>query len=300
MLETSLSNLDISWLRYILGTLILIVAIVVTRMALHRAFLKRVDIVGEVRRRRAVNIRNGMLMILILGILFIWAPQLQTLAVSLLAIAVALAIATKEVIDCISGNFVRILNGAYSVGDRIEMGGVRGNVVDVNLLATTILEIGPGQTSHQYTGRAMTVPNSVLLRNAVTNESYSKDYRLHIITIPLSTTDDWQEAERILLGAANDECLPFLEQAKRHMKKLEGKTWLDAPSIEPRVTFHLPEPGRINLLLRIPCPTRFPARLEQAILRRFLSQFRFGPPLVSNGQRVVDHLALSGMVSSIG
>jgi len=115
----------------------------------------------------------------------------------------------------------------------------------------------------------------VLLRHSVTNESYSKDYRLHIITIPLQTTDNWEEAERILLEAAHEQCQPFLEQAKQHMKKLEGKTWLDAPSVEPRVTFQIPEPGRLNLLLRVACPTRSPSRLEQSILRRFLSQFRF-------------------------
>lgn len=283
MFENLLFTVDPLVLRYSIGTGVLLGILLVIRMVLHRAFLRGSHLVGETRKRRAVNIRNTLLILLIVGIILIWAPQLQTLAVSLLAIAVALAIATKELIDCISGNTVRMLNGVYSVGDRIELGGVRGNVVDVNLLSTTILEIGPGQTSHQYTGRAMTVPNSVLLRQTVTNESYSKDYRLHIITVPLCTHDDWKEAERILLEAAEAECHPFLEKAKQHMKKLEGKSWLDAPSVEPRVTFQLPEPGRINLLLRIPCPTRFPSRLEQAIIRRFLSQFRFAQPRLANG-----------------
>ena len=271
--ESWLNHIDPALFRYSIGTGMLLVTLLVVRLVLHRIFLGRSGIVGETRRRHAVNIRNILLVLLAFGAILIWAPQLQTFAVSLLAIAVALAIATKELIDCISGNVMRIFSGIYSVGDRIEISGIRGNVVDVNLLSTTILEIGPGQTSHQYTGCAMTIPNSVLLRSTVTNESYSGAYRLHIITVPLSTTDDWKEAERILLEAANEECQPFLEQAKQHMKKLEGKSWLDAPSIEPRVTFQLPEPGRLNLLLRISCPTKIPSRLEQAILRRFLSEF---------------------------
>jgi len=299
MFENLLSNSDPLVLRYSIGTGILLGILLVIRMVLHRAFLRGSHLVGETRKRRAGNIRNTLLILLMVGIILIWAPQLQTLVVSLLAIAVALAIATKELIDCISGNAVRMLNGVYSVGDRIELGGVRGNVVDVNLLSTTILEIGPGQTSHQYTGRAMTVPNSVLLRQTVTNESYSKDYRLHIITVPLGTNDDWREAERILLEAANVECQPFLEKAKQHMKKLEGKSWLDAPSIEPRVTFQLPEPGRINLLLRIPCPTRFPSRLEQAIIRRFLSQFRFAQPGLANGLGGVVPHTITGLTEPL-
>jgi small-conductance mechanosensitive channel len=52
---------------------------------------------------------------------------------------------------------------AYAFGDRIENAGIRGNAVDHNALTTTILEIGPGQTSHQYTGRTMVIPNSFFL-----------------------------------------------------------------------------------------------------------------------------------------
>jgi len=59
------------------------------------------------------------------------------------------------------------------------------------------------------------------------------------------------------------------------MKQVEGKAWLDAPSVEPRVSIHLPEPGRVDLLLRIPSPAHRVSRVEQAILRRFLSTFKF-------------------------
>lgn len=246
----------------------------------HHALLKHTKWSVENRRRWANTIRNLLVGALIVGLGLSWASHLGNFAVSMLAIAVALAIGLKELIDCLCGNSYRLFTGVYSVGDRIEVDGVRGNVVDINPFSTTILEIGPGQTSHQYTGRAMTVPNSVLLRHTVTNESYSKEYRVHIVTIPLKTSDDWQRAERILLKVANKECRPFIEKAKQHLKNLEGKTWLDAPSVEPRVTFQLPDPDRINLLLRIPCPTRIPSRLEQAIVRQFLVQFHSARPLV--------------------
>jgi hypothetical protein len=58
------------------------------------------------------------------------------------------------------------------------------------------------------------------------------------------------------------------------MERLENKHGLDSPTVAPRVTLQIPEPGKINLLLRIPTPARRIGRLEQAILRRFLSEFR--------------------------
>ena len=263
--------------RYGVSTLLLLFVILALRAGLHHSILEKSDLKVETRRRWIVNIRNALIFLFVIGLIFIWAPRLQTFAVSLLAIAVALAIATKELIDCSIGTILRAVTGTYSIGDRIEIAGIRGQVVDHNLFTTTLLEIGPGQTSHQYTGRAMVVPNSFFLRHTLTNETYSKDYRLHIITIPLNTDDDWKSAEAILLEAAQEECQTYLEEAKRKMKELEGKMWLDAPSVDPRVTVQLPEPGRINLLLRIPCPSRFPSRLEQAILKKFLQKFSHVP-----------------------
>jgi small-conductance mechanosensitive channel len=168
---------------------------------------------------------------------------------------------------------LRAGSNAYTLGDRIEISGTRGNVIDQNLLATTVLEIGPGHSSSQYTGRAVVFPNSLLLGHPVINETYMKNYVVQVLTIPLTMEDDWQAAEKLLLEIALSECVLFMEEARVHMKQLEGKAWLDAPSVEPRVSLHVPEPGRIDLLLRIPSPAHRTSRLEQAILRRFLLAF---------------------------
>jgi hypothetical protein len=219
-------------------------------------------------------IRNVIAAIFVIGLAFIWAHELSTFAVSLVAIAVALVLATKELILCFSGTVLRAGANAYALGDRIEIGGTRGNVIDHNLLATTVLEIGPGHSSSQYTGRAVVFPNSLLLSHPVINETYMKEYVVQVLTIPLTMEDDWQAAEKLLLEIAMRECGPFMEEARVHMKQLEGKAWLDAPSVEPRVSLHLPEPGRIHLLLRIPSPAHRTSRLEQAILRLFLLAFK--------------------------
>jgi len=195
------------------------------------------------------------------------------LMVSFIALAVALVIATKELILCLSGAIVRAASKSYAIGDRIEIAGKRGDVVDQDLFTTTLLEIGPGNASHQYTGRAIVLPNSLLLTNPVINETYTHDYAMHVFFIPLSVSEDWQLAEKILLEAAHVECDPFLEEARIHMKHLEKRQLMDSPTVEPRVTLQIPEAGRVNLLLRIPVPSRRKGRLEQAILRRFLAEY---------------------------
>lgn len=265
-----------SWIRKqetqegAISSVILIVTLLVVKKLLLRAVLRLEKQQPEVRRRWVVNIRNAALVAMLLGLIAIWAQPLRSVAVSFIALAVALVIATKELILCVSGAVVRAASKSYAVGDRIEIAGKRGDVVDQNLFTTTLLEIGPGQSSHQYTGRAIVVPNSLLLSTPLVNETFTHDYVLHVFSVPLLATDGWQRAEQILLEAAQIECGPFLEQARLYMKNIESQHGLDSPTVAPRVTVQIPEPGKINLLLRIPAPSRRKGRLEQAILRRYL------------------------------
>ena len=257
----------------IVKSLILLAVVLIGRLVLMRAVTHSTSLTVETKRRWILMIRNVIAAVFVVGLAFIWAHELSTFAVSLVAIAVALVLATKELILCLSGTVLRAGSNAYTLGDRIEISGTRGNVIDQNVLATTVLEIGPGHSSSQYTGRAVVFPNSLLLTHPVINETYMKAYLVQVLTIPLTMEDDWQNAEKLLLEIAMSECVPFMEEARIHMKQLEGKAWLDAPSVEPRVSIHLPEPGLIDLLLRIPSPAHRTSRLEQAILRRFLLGF---------------------------
>lgn len=268
-----------------LQTALLLAVILTIRAIIVRTVMKNQMLPVETRRRWAVNLRTGLAFTFLIGVIFIWAHELNALAVSLVAIAVALVLATKELILCISGTVLRLGAGVYTLGDRIEIAGIRGNVLDQTLLATTVLEIGPGHKTQQYTGRVVFFPNSLLLSAPLINETYMKDYIVHVLTIPLGPGEDWVEAEKILLEAARAECDPFVKEAERYMKMLEGKNWLDAPSVYPRVTIQIPEPGIIHLILRVPTPSRYTSRVEQAIIRRFLLKFPVtgGAPLGPKG-----------------
>lgn len=96
---------------------------------------------------------------------------------------------------------------------------------------------------------------------------------LHVLTVPLAGTDDWERAEQLLLAAGREECASFLEDARVHMARAGSAEGLPPPNVDPRVILRLPEPGRVHLLLRFPAPVRQRGLIEQAILRRFLGGF---------------------------
>jgi small-conductance mechanosensitive channel len=254
-----------------LTSLLLLLFLLIVRALIVRAISKNPTLSMEAKRRWVVSVRNSMVFVLLVGLVVIWAHELQAFAVSLVALAAALVLATKELLLCWSGAALRVGGKVYSVGDRIQIAGHRGVVLDHDIFATKLLEIGPGHASHLYTGRVTVFPNSMLFTNALVKENPVQEYGLYILMIPLKDKDDWRDAERHLLDAAKAECIPFMEEAGRQMKLLEQTNLLEAQSPEPRVTIQLSEPGRINLVLRFPAPDRGRSRIEQAILRRYLA-----------------------------
>jgi small-conductance mechanosensitive channel len=212
-----------------------------------------------------------MVFVFLLGLVVIWAHELQALAVSLVALAAALVLATKELLLCWSGAALRVGGKVYSVGDRIQIAGHRGVVLDHDIFITKLLEIGPGQASHLYTGRVTVFPNSLLFSNALVKENPGQEYGLYTLTVPLRQEQDWKVAEMRLLEAAKAECVLFMAEASRQMKLLEQQNLLEAPSPEPRITIQFSEAGGIVLIVRFPAPDRGRSRIEQAILRRYLA-----------------------------
>ncbi|HSA86171.1 MAG TPA: hypothetical protein VLE46_08310 [Nitrospira sp.] len=255
-----------------LKSLILLLTLVVVRSLIVRWIARNPTLSMEAKRRWVVTTRNSVVFAFLIGLVIIWAHELQAFAVSIVALAAALVLATKELILCWSGAALRVGGKVYAVGDRIQIAGHRGVVLDHDIFATKLLEIGPGQSAHLYTGRVTVFPNSLLFTNPLIKENPEQEYGLYTVVVPIKNDEDWQRAERVLLDAAKTECAPFMNEAARQMKLMEQANLLEAPSPEPRITIQLPESGKLHLVLRFPAPDRGRSRVEQAILRRYLKQ----------------------------
>lgn len=261
-------------LELLIVTGILILVLVVLRAITSRYIRKNVAST-EMRRRWLVQSRNALVLILLLGLVLIWADELRTLALSVVAIAVAFVVATKELILCLTGSILKTASQSFNIGDRIQVKEFRGDVIDQNLLATTILEVGPGKITHQRTGRMTTIPNSIFLSEPVINESFTHDYVLHVFTVPFKIQDDWRSAQKLFLKSASRHCKPYIEEVRRYMKNVSEDRGLDVPSVDPRVTIQTPVAGEIHLIIRIPTRSGKSGFIEQAILAEVLTSNNF-------------------------
>lgn len=262
----------------LLATFVLVLVVIVLQLTLSRLIRRTRWATPELQLRWRSQTRLLALVILAFGFLLIWGKELRTLALSMVAVAVALVIATKELISCVMGSLFRFGSKIFSVGDRVEIGGVRGDVIDTGLIATQLLETGP---AHDRTGRLVVVPNSLLLAGRVINETFTDEYVLHVFPVPLTEGLDWRQAERTLLQAAWDATAIYREGMRTSLAKLDAKHHLakarELPERgEPTVLLRVGDKGLVELIARVPAPAREKGVVEQDIIRRYLTQMSAG------------------------
>lgn len=254
----------------IVRTLALVATLVVIRVLVARLLAANATLPMEEKRRWSVSTRNALFVSGVAGVGLIWASEIQSIAVSMLAFTAAFILATKELIMCTAGGVLRRSADSYGIGDVIEIGAVRGRVMDIGILSTTVMEIGPQHNGHQMTGRALTFPNSMLLSQPLARENFLGDYVVHTVSLAIPYSVPPERGERLLLEAARRHCLHHLDAATRHMAHLEARQLLDTPSVEPRVAIQPKDDKSYLLLLRVAIPAKERHRVEQAVFKEFM------------------------------
>ncbi|WP_454727446.1 MULTISPECIES: mechanosensitive ion channel family protein [Cupriavidus] len=220
-------------------------------------------------RTWTVASRNAIAAVVFLLLLGIWVSELKSVAISLTAFAVALVIGGKELVMCFLGAFLRMMARPFQLGDLVEIGPHSGEVVDMDVLTTTLAEIAG--TRH-FTGSTVQVPNSMLLTVAVRNHSQAGRYTQDTLRIPLPEKSDPDRVEAELLAITEQVCAPFLAEARHSLQEYGGSRFMDLSQFEPRVLFEPVAADKLDALVRFPVPVASRMTVGQQILRRYLRQ----------------------------
>jgi small-conductance mechanosensitive channel len=183
---------------------------------------------------------------LVFGVVSIWFDDPTRLATAVGLVSAGLAFALQRVVTALAG-YILILRGkTFNVGDRIVMGGVRGDVVALGFMQTTIMEMGqapreqqddPGMwvKSRQYTGRMVTVSNAKVFDEPVFNYTREFAYIWEEMSVPISYRDDWQRVEQILLNAARKHTIGLTEISEPVIREFERRYATRRSELQPRV-----------------------------------------------------------------
>ncbi len=187
---------------------------------------------------------------LILGLLSIWFNDPTRLATASGLISAGLAFALQHVVTSIAGYFVILRGSTFTVGDRISMGGVRGDLLRLGFIQTTIMEMGQPPSvqgadpamwvkSRQFTGRIVTVSNSNIFAEPVFN--YTRDFPFiwEEMAIPITYQADRERAENILLDAARTHAVDPDRMAESAKQDLQQRFGVEPIDLEPRVFYRI-------------------------------------------------------------
>lgn len=179
--------------------------------------------------RQGINVFSFLA--LIIGIASIWFDDPTRLTTAMGLITAGLAFALQKVISSIAGYLVILRGKTFNVGDRIVMGGVRGDVIALGFMQTTIMEMGQPPSvqtaepaiwvkSRQFTGRIVSVPNSKIFDEPIYNYSRDFEFIWEELILPVAYRDDHVLVEKILLHAAQAQqemIHPMLMQESRKL-----------------------------------------------------------------------------------
>ena len=225
----------------------------------------------------AINILGA---ILIFGV---WVERLGDLSVALGILAAGLAFALQEIIGSFAGWLTIVSGRPFSVGDRIETGNIRGDVVDVGILRTTLMEIGNWLQGDHNTGRIVTVSNSFIFKEPLFNYSLHLDFIWDEIMIPVTYDSDWKKAMTIMLKAVqeNPHYQALLPQAEKQRRQARRKLAVKITILEPRVFVKVTD-NWIELGMVYPVHNDLRRRFRSEVSQQILTEFTAEKILVAS------------------
>lgn len=255
----------------ILDSLLIIVLLWLVRFLILHLVRKRTEDV----RIRYMWRKTTFYIALLFGLLAIgriWTMGFKSISTYLGLVSAGLAIALKDLIASIAGWIYMITKKPVAIGDRIEIGEYRGDVIDIRLFKFTLMEIGNWVDADQSTGRVIHLPNQVILTETLANYSKGFEYIWDELPVLVTFESDWEKAKEILMHIAEKFSAVHGEAAKEKVLKASHKFMIHYTKLTPTVYTSVKDSG-IMLTMRYLCEPRKRRGQAQTIWEEILRSF---------------------------
>ncbi len=203
----------------------------------------------------------------------IWFVGIESLATFLGLLSAGIAIALKDPVTDLAAWLFIIWRRPFNVGDRIEIGGAKGDVIDVRPFKFTILEIGNWVDADQSTGRVIHIPNHEVFTGQLANYTSDFEFIWNEIQVMVTFESDWRKAKDILSEIVNEVSADFIESAKRQIAKASKSYLIEYRYLTPIVYTNVKDSG-INLTVRYLTDPRRRRGTSQIIWERVLDRYQ--------------------------
>lgn len=200
---------------------------------------RTIDTTQKYKARKAANIL--MYLIILVISLVLYSDKLGGIGITLGVAGAGIAFALQEVIVSIAGWINLMFNGTISVGQRVKIGEVKGDVIDISVLTTTIMETGDWIQGDLYNGRMVTIANSFVFNGPVHNYSGKFPFLWDEIKVPIRFESDYELTRTTLQNILNEICRDYAIQSEAEWKLLANKFNVEEARVKPSTTMSFDE-----------------------------------------------------------
>jgi small-conductance mechanosensitive channel len=229
---------------------------------------------SKYRVRKFINFFGFILIILFVSV--VYSDKLGGLTVAFGVAGAGIAFALQEVIVSIAGWMAIIFGRYFKVGDRILLGGVKGDVIDISVLRTTMMECGEWINGDLYNGRVVRIANSFLFKDPVYNYSGDFPFLWDEVLIPIKHGSDVEVVKSILLKIAEEIVGNYSEKASVSWSELVNKYMVENAQVMPLITITFDE-NWINFTLRYVVDYKFRRGTKDKIFSGILEECANSP-----------------------
>jgi small-conductance mechanosensitive channel len=249
-------------------TLLAVLLPLALRQALIVMIRRRSELLTDGQRWWISTVRNLSVAVIFVALVIIWSTEIEAFALSIAAFAVALVVATKELLVCVAAAVWRGVTQPFTVGDWIDIGPWSGEVIEESLLSTTLQELDP--VDYQLTGRVVSFPNSLLLTTPVVNNSFRKRFITLSFELYAEPGIDVLAARDLVLAAMTAACADHADLARRYAARIQKTSGARLRDPAPQATLGTTELAKVSLRVTAFCPRDRAASVRAAAVEAFL------------------------------
>ncbi len=251
----------------VVGVLLVIVLIRLVQRSLGKVIRENST---RYRVRKFISFLGYLLAVVVIAT--VYSDKLGGLTVALGVAGAGIAFALQEVIASVAGWFAINFSNFYKTGDRVQLGGIRGDVIDIGMLRTTLMEVGEWVRGDLYNGRLVRIANSFVFKEPVFNYSGEFPFLWDEITVPVRHTSDRVLARQILEKVATEVIGEYTDFAKTAWRDLVGRYLIENARIEPMVTMTADE-NWLTFTLRYVVDFKKRRGTKDQLFQRILDEF---------------------------
>jgi small-conductance mechanosensitive channel len=223
-------------------------------------------------------VRNTVFTVGSVVVLSIWLGFGSSFTVAMGIFGAGIAFASQEVIGSFAGYLNIVTGNLFRIGDRIRIGNVVGDVLDISMLRTTVMEIGEWVKADQYTGRVVTIANRVVFSDPVFNYTQHWHYLWDEITIPITYDSDWRRAGEIMLEHGQEYSSDFQADAQAELGEMVKTYLVHETPVEPMLYIVMTD-NWIEMTLRYVVEARKRREVKGQLHHELLRHFEAEPTI---------------------